>query len=802
VRVELPRLARTLGSTLVGALALQLAGCSERAFVQSGVVHLDPRLEDGSSAAEKLASAATEWFDRTEIEGPGDTGDWTPRYCEVAPSGVGAGISVRANVLNEGRFRRVEFLYDKSFDSSAVDLLEIDLEHTSRGLARVSWRNSFSDPSSDNWVRYANAIVEDTQERRTVRISLADHPEWRGEISELTLVPKQDGQQRFNLSGLRLGRVGFSPGDDALPREQGLDGGLIGLGREARRAWPSDWDVPLFAKVRVASDGRFCADVAVSGITRNLAEEVHFALDLAAESDEWIEVAHKGFVPGTRVEGTACWETLIADLSHWAGKEVRLRMRAFHGAQVPGAAQGLGGKLERASVYWGAPLVLGRQPKDRRPNVLLVTLDTTRADAFGCLGARVGPQNKSPTPYFDRLASASYLFENAWTACNATSPSHASLLTGLAVQDHGVLDNRGRLGPESVTIAECFRAAGYMTAAAVSVEHLEPGKSGLGQGFDEFVLAGGETASDGAMTIRSVKERLAAWSLAGDRPFFLWVHIFDPHTPYGVPDSFLRSYCKSYGVSVPDTLADPPTQPASQWSKKGRFLENVTNCEFPRFVYQTCVAYADRLIENLASDLSQLHWLDHTAIAVIADHGEALGEHDNWYNHTGLYNEVMHVPLIVHTPQQKVGKRVAALAWSLDLPRTLLEIGGIGAPAEYRGTSLVQLAERGSQEPRRLWLEHSDLHQVGACDDEYTTIYSVVDYDQWGRERRVPKDTLELYDRAADPGQTKNLASERPDAAKRYVDGMRDWQKSALDRKSQASPISPEDEARLKQLGY
>jgi sulfatase-like protein len=777
----------------IALLACAGCGAGEPQFPVDGVIHLDPRLEDGSSSAARLAERGTTWIEQLAIEGPGsDLGSWSLANAEAVATSAGEGVYLRGNVPvpGESKLQRIELRYAKTLDASAIDVLEIELGRTTRGGARVSWRAPGSDPAA---VRpYVDAAVDYTEGRASVRVNLAEHPDWRGKIAELTVLPKQDGQQRFDLYALRLGRVGFVMGFDPLGAPHG-DGGLIAQGRQTRRAWPIDWNVPLYAKVRVPSKGRLCVDTALTGVARELSDEVRFAIDARPAGGAWTLAGERQLARSQAAQATqaaqADWKPLQASLESWEGREIELRFTVERAASQSPAPS-----LEHAVAYWGAPMVVGAQPRDRRPNVLLITLDTVRADAIGILSKDPG---HSRTPYLDRLAQRGLCFDNAWTACNATSPSHASILTGIAVQDHGLLDNRSILAGGNTTLAEVLREAGWHTAAAVSVEHLQAGKSGLGQGFDEFLLAGTDSSRDGAVTIRAVKDWLEEWHSRGDRPFFLWVHLFDAHTPYGPPAEYLDEYVRRFELQPPPRAATPANLPNTQWSRPGQFLEGVSNRAWPEFLYQAAVAYDDALVENLASELARLGWADSTAVAVIADHGEALGEHDNWYHHTSLYGEVMRVPLILALPGV-APRRVSDPAWSLDLARTLCAFTGTRATPEMRGANLLEL---GSAPARRIWFEHSELHQVGACDSDFYVIATLVDYEQRGRDRRIPKGTLEMFERA-DSAQLREVASSRQEAASAYRALIEQWRVSALQRDSLPSELSPEAEARLKSLGY
>ena len=786
------------------ALLFVLASCKRELPPAESVLHLDLTLADGSSSTARLAASEVTWVEKLEPAGDqADLGSWSPQYCRVhaTPNG-GGGVALVGIVVDGPRMKRVELTSSKNYAASEIDFVELELARTTSGIARVSWRSSLDGAEASEYPRAATMLVPNTNDPIKLRIPLASQPGWVGTISDLSIAPKEDGTQRFDLIGLRLGRIGFTPGPDALGPlgasasgdKTAGDGGLIALGREARRAWPSDWNVPLFAKARIPRGGKLCIEAGVSTNTTNVTAEVRFRVDARTDDGaEWKPVGSTSIVPGMRAQGPA-WEHLTVPLAEFAGREIQLRFLADDQGEPKE-----GGSLDRARLYWGEPLIEGEYAKDGRPNVILITLDTVRADAIGAFKRGGGT---SPTPFLDSLAARGIVFEQAWSACNSTSPSHASLMTGLAVQDHGLIDNRSLLDASNVTLAENFRAAGWQTAAAVSVLHLTPEKSGLGQGFDRFWLGDNDSAADGALTGSAVKEWLRAFGREGARPTFLWLHLFDAHTPYDVPKGFLEQYARRMGTKIPPRKVTPASLPANRFSPGGQFLADVTNKEWAEFMYRACVAYDDEQLKQVFAVLEQHGGLDNTFIAVIADHGEALGEHDNYYHHTGLFREVMHVPLIVIAPGGPRGVRVTEPVWSLDLSRTLFKLAGLPIPEGVRGTDLLEFTALSSRPKRRIFFEHSDLHQVGCTDEQHSAIYTVVDYLQLGPERKIAADTLQLYDAVADPGQLHDLGSEDAAANAKYRELISDWRSKALKRTTLKGHLSPEEEHRLKQLGY
>ncbi|TAJ04860.1 MAG: hypothetical protein EPO68_16860, partial [Planctomycetota bacterium] len=392
--------------------------------------------------------------------------------------------------------------------------------------------------------------------------------------------------------------------------------------------------------------------------------------------------------------------------------------------------------------------------------LVLVTLDTTRADHIG-----------ERTPYLTELARRGIAFEQAFAPSNATQPSHATILTGMWVGDHGVTSNLCVLADANATLAERLRARGYFTAAAVSQPFLGPG-SGFGQGFDVFLQSAPQAPFDGSSTVFRMRQLFELWEKdQGERPFFLWLHLFDPHTPYGPPSDYASAYAERWKSPRPDALAPATLPELDVLPPEMRFLEGVKNAELPRWSYAVEVAHADALVENLASNLAERGWLGRTAWVIAADHGESLGERDSWFNHAGLFPEVTHVPLIVNLPGGPEGERVAAPVSTVDIAPTLCTWLGLDATG-MRGIDLLALANGDEPPPRRLLMEASDGEMAGWLDAENyyvevthprATFGLEIAHDAQGRRvaanKALKPGSAWLFDRVGDPKCQNDLAA-------------------------------------------
>ena len=386
------------------------------------------------------------------------------------------------------------------------------------------------------------------------------------------------------------------------------------------------------------------------------------------------------------------------------------------------------------------------------PNILLITLDTTRADRMGFLGSKRGL-----TPALDAFAQSAMVFTRAYAQAPVTTVSHATLLTGSYPAAHRVNDFGAPLPGTVPYLPQLLRDAGYRTAAFVGSLILDP-RNGTAPGFDrgfDVYDAGFRLRRPGDDRYRSVERRgqevvgrALAWSQqpASERASFLWVHLFDPHDPY-----------------------DPPAD------LKARFAASPYDGE---------IAEVDRLVGRLIQSTSP-----DTIVAVAADHGESLGDHGEETHGVFLYDAVMHVPLVIRIPGAGAGTRIETRVRLADVAPTLLEAAGVSIPSAMQGQSLMPLISQKPAAPK------PRSGEGGPSSDR--PVYAETEYPRrafgwsplaaWRNDRflliRAPKP--ELYDLVADPSATNNLAATRP----RVLDGMSAELREFLVRSS--GPVEP-----------
>jgi len=377
-----------------------------------------------------------------------------------------------------------------------------------------------------------------------------------------------------------------------------------------------------------------------------------------------------------------------------------------------------------------------------RPNLILVTLDTTRADRLGCYGYEA-----AATPHLDALAAGGALFENARVQVPGTLPSHASMMTGTNPTWHGIDTNHQRLVDEGVvTLAESLQAEGFRTHAVIGAFVL--GKAyGLAQGFDGYddampVPALGAAAEPGEILAEKGLDRAVDWIGAnGDDPFFLWWHIYDPHAPFEPPPLYRH--------------------------------------RFQRNLYDGEIAYVDSVFGRLMAALEKMELRQNTFIAVIGDHGESLGDHDEDFHGFFVYNSTLSVPLIVNGPGVPAGVRVKDLVRSIDLAPTLHELLGCAPEPQHQGRSLRALMEGETDvEPRVSYFESKEFNKAfGWAVLRGVETMGVKYFDQ-----PIP----ELYFLDRDPGELENRAAHEP----RKVDEMRKILDAVLAESASGAPRS------------
>jgi arylsulfatase A-like enzyme len=396
------------------------------------------------------------------------------------------------------------------------------------------------------------------------------------------------------------------------------------------------------------------------------------------------------------------------------------------------------------------------RPPETPRNVVLISVDTCRADRLGCYG-----HPGASTPNIDAVARDGVTFLNARTTNPITLPAHGTMMTGRIPPAHGVHDNRTyRLAASNLTLAEVLRERGFATAAFVGAFPLDS-TMGLDQGFDVYddrYTMGGAGRVANERRAGEVSDAAIEWLRVNHgEPFLLFTHYFDPHSPYAPPEPFASEH------------ADDP--------------------------YLGEIAYTDDAIGRLVDELRELELYDSSLIVITSDHGESLGEHGESTHAYFLYRSTMRVPLIMKTPDCVAGREVEETVSLTDIVPTVLGALGLESVEPTDGVDLGDhLRERDPRGRERPIYGESVVPTVFGCN----ALRSVVQ----GGWHYVWSKTPELYDLASDPGEERNRFDEEPEKVAALHDALESMLHSSAARSQPEPQTDPEARARLESLGY
>jgi choline-sulfatase len=397
------------------------------------------------------------------------------------------------------------------------------------------------------------------------------------------------------------------------------------------------------------------------------------------------------------------------------------------------------------------------------PSVILITIDTLRADHVGCYGAQ-----NIKTPTLDALARDGVVFERAISQVPLTWPSHAVILTGTYPFQNGVQDFTGQpLAPQFRSVAQAFKQAGYATGAVVSAFVLDR-SWGLGRGFDFYDDAfSAETfeKKDIGLVDRRAEDSVAhaiAWlKKTQRRPFFLWLHLYDPHSPYDPPEPYRSEY-------------------------RGR-------------LYDGEIAYADHELGKLVAWLKENRVYDSSLVVALSDHGESLGEHGEDEHGFFIYNATVHVPLIVKAPAgggiRLHSSRRSEPVETTAVAATLLQLSGVKDPIEKQLQSPSVFAATADWRDSAYSETFYPFSSFG-----WSPLHAL----ETGRFHYIESPKPELYDLASDPGETHSVLTEQPS----IVAVLKEKTQQLLAHNPFAShgpaagDLTPDAQEKLRALGY
>jgi choline-sulfatase len=413
------------------------------------------------------------------------------------------------------------------------------------------------------------------------------------------------------------------------------------------------------------------------------------------------------------------------------------------------------------------------------PNIILITLDTTRADRMGFLRSQRGL-----TPNLDALAKQSVVFTRAYAQVPLTTPSHAALLTGTYPQFSRLEDLGAPLGKDLPYLPDLLHKHGYHTAAFLGAYILDPAAAapGFERGFDVYDAnfhqrkPGEDRYKSVERRAEDVANRALGWlSRHQQRPFFIWLHFYDAHDPYDPPEPF-----KTHYASAP---------------------------------YDGEIAYTDSIVGSFVEVLRKHGLYQNSVIAIAADHGEAFGEHGEERHGMFLYDETIHVPLLLKLSAGRLGgKRVEERVALAEVAPTLLEVAGIPAPSTMQARSLFPLIEMAKIDAAKMDAAKSTVGDKGKTPER--PVYSETNYahrafgwselHSWrtGKYLYVEAPKQELYDQSSDPDAVENLAPAAKAVADTLESQLADFQQKTSSVRSEQTKLDPTQAEKLRALGY
>ncbi len=626
--------------------------------------------EDAQLLYQRSRLVTTETVFDWRFAEPGDLAGWElsvpPEEALTTPEGLA--LSPQRQFVSMTR--------EVDFDAADVDALELQLRGLRRQPVTLAWCGPGEGFSKERSIVLAEGGRDIGGGAIRHRVSTRGHPQWKGRVQRL----------RFDLSLSRSRRctvVGIEAARERVPESRLHDV----LGRP--------WKVELDNDVRNAVLARPGAPIRRElEVPEGAVLELSYGLQARAQGPVRFEVAaalpdgtRRVLMADTLAEGAAGWRDARVDLSGLAGTRVGLELLSV-----------LEGEFDAARGFpaWANPEVVA-PARLEQPNIVLVCLDTLRADHLSLYGYR-----RATSPHIDAWARArGTVFETVVAPAPWTLPSHASMFSGLDAHRHGV--NYTQPVPASLTmLAELLRQSGYATLAVTGGGFVHP-QYGFAQGFDRY-WSFGVRVGDEAEIDAEVERACSAIEAHARRPFFLFLHTYEIHNPFLPRQPHFGSFSNHPDQTVVVDVEKLPASAADGYldhrrlviQRAGGAQEPLGESELDLAVelYDSGIAYADAMIARVLRRLEHLGIDRRTVVILTSDHGELFGEH-GVVNHVSLYDENLLVPLIIADPRRAEARRVPAQVRLVDLAPTILELAGEPAPSGIDGVSLVPLLDGG-----------------------------------------------------------------------------------------------------------
>jgi choline-sulfatase len=517
------------------------------------------------------------------------------------------------------------------------------------------------------------------------------------------------------------------------------------------------------------------------GVTVPKNGRLHFAVGVTAkDSPVGFHVAVEGSANelyGKTLSDPDIWEDADVDLSAYSGRNIKLLFR------TQAAHEGAVGLWANALLISGAAT---------RPNVLIYTIDTLRADHASVYG-----YSRETTPFLRKLGASGVVFNDCQAQATWTKASVASLLTSLYSYTHGLINDYDTIPKGAATLAEQLRAAGYVTASIVANPYVGR-TTGLDRGFDYMleyptVLRQRTEVADRGTDSSALNKVVFPWlEHHRNEPFFLYAHATDPHAPYRPPPGFEEKFANPAETPAFDRdyakLRDERQYGGGTVvSRAGAAKAGLDPEQFIRRAvdrYDGEILHNDRSFELLVNRLKELGALDNTLIIVVSDHGEEFWDH-GWTAHGhSVYQELTHCTFLMWNPRLlPTARHISTPVQLVDVMPTVLDLLGLKIPGVVQGQSVAPLARGQAFQRRGLVVSsrfaHPGARQTGFVPENRTGSFALIDakwkliYRDNAKEAGIP--SVELYDRTADLGEHRNVAQQHPRDVERLMAELSKW---------------------------
>ncbi len=655
-------------------------------------------------------------------------------------------------------------VHDVDLDAAAVHAVEAVFLEPRQGAVRLYWAGPGKRFSTARSLTLQAEEVPEPHQR--FRFEVAIHPEWKGRIDRLRIDILNEPDGEFNLAEVLAWR--WEPRPEALAA--GLDKSFeVDLETDARNAWLAAPGIVIERRAQVADNQTLSFAVGLEkGVTGPVTFRVEALIGASGDEDPGApEILFEKTLEPRRDAGE--WHEETVDLAKLAGRSCRFRFRT-RVATPDGSAETAPLDLTHGFPLWAHPVLLGPAPEDDRPNVILISIDTLRADRLGAYG-----YPRATTPKIDAWAKRAVLFENTVVQAPWTLPSHASILTGWSAMRHGA-NQFTAVSRQLETLPEILRAAGYTTAAITGGGILRP-RFGLSQGFDSFrywprILADEELES-------GMSHALEWLETHHHRRFFLFFHTYEVHYPYVRREPYFSRLASREALEQSGTRIEMrPGGVGEDLSWEGdyfvarrpgseKWAKGLTEAEkeLVSSLYDSGVAYMDAHLGRFLERIEALGLDKNTLIVLTSDHGEALGEKDK-AGHNYLDEHNLMVPLLFFFPDghgtdgHGTGRRISEQVRSIDILPTLLEKLDLGREERrLDGVSLLGLIDETAEDfPPEAW-SYASSANYGLALRYRNRLKYIYNNTAWrslaGREQ--------LHDLSRDPLERRDLAPHHPE---------------------------------------